>query len=272
MTYIPVGRLVKRPIKEGTMAVDTDTASLYLDLMQKCLTNTIYEDPPQDQWSGGTYKPEIRDRGLDWPSKAHTMIGNRRMSNLRMLTEHVITHNIPGDLIEAGVWRGGACIYMRAILKAYGVTDRVVWCADSFEGLPKPDPELFPRDAGDVHHTYEPLKISLEEVKANFAKYDLLDEQVKFLNGWFKNTLPDAPIERLSILRLDADMYQSTTEGFACLYEKVSPGGYIIVDDYGALPGCRAAVHDFRRQHDIADPIQNIDGIGVYWQKREKQV
>lgn len=249
------------------MAVDTEAASLYLELMQKCLTNTIYEDPPQDKWSGGAYKPEIRDRGLDWPSIAHTMIGNQRMSNLRMLTEHVITHNIPGDLIETGAWRGGACIYLRAILKAYGITDRVVWCADSFEGLPKPDPDLFPQDAGDIHHTYEPLKISLEEVKANFAKYDLLDEQVKFLNGWFKDTLPDAPIERLSILRLDADMYQSTTEGFIYLYDKVSAGGYIIVDDYGAVPACRTAVHDFRRQHSINEPIHNIDGIGVYWQK-----
>jgi len=249
------------------MTSETESRSLYLDLIQKCLTNTIYEDPPQDKWSGGKYNSEIRDRGLDWPSKAHTMIGNHRMTNLRKLTEYIITHNIPGDLIETGIWRGGACIYMRAILKAYGVTDRVVWCADSFEGLPKPNSDLFPQDAGDIHHTYEPLKVSLEEVKTNFARYDLLDGQVKFLKGWFKDTLPDAPIERLSILRLDADMYQSTIEGLIYLYDKVSPGGYVIVDDYGAVRGCRASSHDFRKQRDIKDPIQNIDGIGVYWQK-----
>jgi len=241
--------------------------SLYLDLIQKCLTNIIYEDLPQDKWSGGKYNPRIRDRGLDWPSKAHTMIGNYRMTNLRKLTEFVITHNIPGDLIETGIWRGGACIYMRAILKAYGVTDRVVWCADSFEGLPEPVPEKFPQDAGDIHHTFEPLKVSLEEVRNNFIKYALLDEQVRFLKGWFKDTLPDAPIEHLSILRLDADMYQSTTEGLIYLYDKVSPGGYVIVDDYGVVQGCRAAVNDFRKQRNITDPIQNIDGIGVYWQK-----
>lgn len=249
------------------MSGKKELRSLYLDLIQKCLTNTIYEDPPQDKWSGGKYNPKTRDYGLDWPSKAHTMIGNQRMTNLRKLTEYVITHNIPGDLIEAGIWRGGACIYMRAILKAYGVTDRVVWCADSFEGLPEPDSEQFPHDAGDIHHTFEPLKVSLEEVKNNFTKYDLLDEQVKFLKGWFRDTLPNATIERLSILRLDADMYQSTTEGFLYLYDKVSPGGYIIVDDYGVVKGCRAAVHDFRIQHAINDPIKTIDGVGVYWQK-----
>ena len=160
------------------MTGETTSQSLYLDLMQKCLTNTIYEDPPQDKWSGGTYNPKIRANGLDWPSKAHTMIGSQRMRNLRTLTEYVIINNIPGDLIEAGVWRGGACIYMRAILKAFGVTDRVVWCADSFEGLPEPDAEQFPQDAGDVHHTFEPLKVSLERVKNNFIKYTKNDEKL----------------------------------------------------------------------------------------------
>lgn len=235
--------------------------------MQKCLTNTIYEDTPQDEWSGGKYDAGLRDRGLDWPSMAHTMIGSQRMTNLRTITEHVITQDIPGDMIETGVWRGGACIFMRAILKAYGVTDRVVWCADSFEGLPEPDPERFPQDAGDVHHTYEPLSVSFEDVQANFAKYGLLDEQVKFLKGWFKDTLPGAPIERLSILRLDGDMYESTAEGFKYLYDKVAPAGFIIVDDYGALGGCKAATTDFRNERGITDPIQNIDGIGVFWQK-----
>jgi O-methyltransferase len=255
--------------KESGMPDESKLRSLYIDLMQKCLTNTIYEDPPQDQWSGGKYDRTLRDKGLDWPSKAHTMIGSQRMSNLRKLTEYVITNNIPGDLIETGAWRGGACIFMRAILKAYGVHDRVIWCADSFEGLPKPDAERFPRDAGDIHHTYDSLKISLEEVKSNFEQYGLLDEQVKFLKGWFKDTLPESPIEQLAILRLDGDMYQSTAEGFLYLYDKLNPGGFVIVDDYGVLGGCQAATNDFRRQRGIADPIQNIDGVGVFWQRSQ---
>jgi O-methyltransferase/8-demethyl-8-(2,3-dimethoxy-alpha-L-rhamnosyl)tetracenomycin-C 4'-O-methyltransferase len=249
------------------MPCEAELRALYLDLIQKCLTNTIYEDPPQDPWTGGRFDARTRDRGLDWPSKAHTMIGGQRMNNLRRIIEHVIVRGIPGDFIETGLWRGGACIFMRAILKAYGVTDRIVWCADSFEGLPKPDAARYPLDAGDAHHTYESLRISLDEVKANFAKYGLLDEQVKFLKGFFKDTLPTAPIERLSVLRVDADMYQSTTEALTCLYDKVTVGGFVIVDDYGALPPCRSATDDFRRQRGIADPICNIDGIGVFWQK-----
>ncbi|MBI5115347.1 class I SAM-dependent methyltransferase [Candidatus Poribacteria bacterium] len=251
------------------MVGDTELRALYIGLIQKCLTNTIYEDPPKDPWTGGQYDPKIRDRGLDWPSKAHTMIGTQRMTNLRKLTEHVIANNVPGDLIETGIWRGGACILMRAILKAYGVIDRIVWCADSFEGLPKPDSHLFPQDAGDVHHTYDSLAVSLEEVKANFTRYDLLDDQVRFLKGWFKDTLPTAPIKSLSILRLDGDMYESTAEAFLYLYDKLTPGGFVIVDDYGALGGCRSATNDFRRQRNITDPIQNIDGIGVFWQKSQ---
>ena len=114
-----------------------------------------------------------------------------------------------------------------------------------------------------------PLAVSIDEVKANFAKYGLLDGQVRFLKGWFKDTLPAAPIEHLAILRLDGDMYQSTIEALAALYHKVSPGGVIIVDDYGAVPGCRQAVHDFRAAHSIVAPIQDIDGIGVYWLKAQ---
>ncbi len=240
---------------------------LYLDLIQNCLTNTIYEDPPQDPWSQPRYDPSKRDRGLDWPAMAHTMIGSQRMTNLRTLSEQVIVNGIPGDFIETGIWRGGACILMRAILKAYNVTDRVVWCADSFEGLPVPDPAQFPQDAGDAHHTHEQLKISIDDVKENFKKYNLLDDQVRFLKGWFKDTLPSAPISKLAILRLDGDMYESTMQGFQFLYDKLSVGGFVIVDDYGAVPGCRTAVHDFRDERQITDEIRQIDGIGVFWQK-----
>lgn len=243
-----------------------DTRVMYLDLMQKCLLNTIYEDPSQDPWSDKRFDAAKRAGGLDWPSVAHTMIGEKRMSNLRRCVEAVIADAVPGDLIETGVWRGGACIYMRAILKAHGVTDRRVFVADSFEGLPPPDPAKYPADAGDQHHTYAPLAVSREQVQANFAKYDLLDEQVLFLKGWFKDTLQDAPIERLAVLRLDGDMYESTMDALTAVYHKVSPGGFIIVDDY-ALAGCKRAILDYRAQHGIKDAMMTIDSMSVYWRK-----
>lgn len=189
------------------------------------------------------------------------------MNNVRTAVEHVLKYDVPGDLIETGVWRGGTTIFMRAILKAYGVTDRLVWVADSFEGLPPPDPEYYPVDEGDVHNTFVELAVSLEEVKSNFDKYGLLDDQVRFLKGWFKDTLPVAPIERLAVLRLDGDMYQSTMETFEALYDKVPPGGVVIVDDYGAVAACKQAVHDFRSNHGVFDTVKDIDGIGVYWIK-----
>lgn len=243
-----------------------DTRALYLDLMEKTLLGQIYEDAPQDPWTGGQYRPDNRDTGRDWPSVAHTMIGRLRLQNLRRLCESVIQESIPGDFIETGIWRGGACILMRAVLKAYGCTDRVVWCADSFQGLPEPD-AIYQADEGDQHHTYPQLAISEEQVRAYFEKYDLLDEQVRFLKGWFKDTLPNAPIERLAVLRLDGDMYASTIQAFDALYDKLSPGGYLIVDDYGAVPACKQATAEFRAAHGIQDEIIPIDWTGVYWKK-----
>jgi Macrocin-O-methyltransferase (TylF)/SEC-C motif len=244
-----------------------DLRSLYLDLMARCLLGLIYEDPAQDPWSAPKFDLEKRMRGADWPLRAHSMIGMARMANLRAAAEHALENNIPGDFIETGIWRGGACIFLRAILQAYRVTDRIVWAADSFEGLPPPDAKHYPDDADDRHHTFSQLAVSLEEVQANFARYGLLDAQVKFLKGWFKDTLPRAPMQRLALLRLDGDMYQSTIEALQALYGKVSPGGIIIVDDYRAVWGCQKAVHDFRDANRIGDRIHAIDAHAVYWIK-----
>jgi O-methyltransferase len=206
------------------------------------------------------------EEGRGRPANAESMIGRKRMQNLRTCIERIISDRIDGDFIETGVWRGGACIFMRGLLAAYGITDRCVWVADSFEGLPKPDPR-YVADTGDPHHLFKSLlAISLDEVKSNFEKYGLLDHQVKFLKGWFRDTLPVAPIEKLALLRLDGDMYSSTIESLEPLYPKLSPGGYVIVDDY-ALSGARKAVEDYRAAHGITDPISEIDWTGAFWRK-----
>lgn len=242
-----------------------DPRVLYIDLMKKCLTGLIYEDPGMGPHPD-TFSPFRREMGFDWPLKAHTMIGQRRMDNLRDVVIHVLSEQVPGDFIETGVWRGGACIFMRAILAALNITDRTVWVADSFEGLPPINAELYPEDAKcEDLSTYPELAVSLEEVQANFQKYDLLDDQVKFLKGWFKDTLPTAPIEKLAILRLDGDMYESTMDALNSLYHKLQPGGVVIVDDYNVVTACKQAIHDFRDAHNIIEPIQPIDYCGVFW-------
>jgi Macrocin-O-methyltransferase (TylF) len=253
-------------LKRNTVSPQRELRTLYLDMVQKCVINLIYEDPNQDYWSPHRFNPKLREIGRDWPAQAHSMIGNRRISNLRQIVEFVIENEIPGDLIETGVWRGGACILMRAILKAYGIQDRCVWVADSFCGLPEAKPE-FVADSGDGHHLYPALAVPLEKVQANFGKYGLLDDQVCFLKGWFSETLPDAPIQQLAVLRMDGDMYASTMDALVHLYDKVVDGGFIIVDDFGAVPGCQQAVLEFRASRQIAEPIQAIDGYGVFWRK-----
>ncbi len=240
---------------------------LYLETIAKCLIGLIYKDRSQDPWNGQKYDPRAREYGLDWPATAHSMIGLKRMENLRSLATRVIEENIPGDFIETGVWRGGACIMMNAVLETFEASDRLVWVADSFEGLPKPSSDKYPADRGDLHHTHAELAISIEEVKANFAAYGLLNERVRFLKGWFKDTLPNAPIEKLAILRLDGDMYESTMDALVSLYDRLSIGGYVIVDDYGAVPSCQKAVSDFRAQRAIDEPICDIDWTGIFWRK-----
>lgn len=247
--------------------------SLYLDLLEQTLTGAILEDvglianPDSREPSlASAYDARARLIGRDWPSHAHTMIGLKRLRNLRHLITQVLNESIPGDFIETGVWRGGACIYMRALLTVYGVMDRRVWVADSFDGLPPPNPASYPADAGSNLHKIRLIAVPQEEVKSNFAKYNMLDEQIVFLNGWFKDTLPNAPIEKLAILRLDGDMYESTIQSLDALYHKLSPGGFIIIDDY-ILPACRQAVDDFRERNRIADIVEDIDGIASFWRK-----
>jgi len=216
------------------------------------------------------YEPSsqaVREAGGDCPAEADTMIGLKRLENLQYCVADVIRRNVPGDLIETGAWRGGASIFIRAVLKVYGDKSRLVWVADSFQGLPKPDGR-YRQDAGDRHwEKSHILGVSLEQVRANFARYGLLDEQVRFLAGWFKDTLPAAPIDRLAVLRLDGDMYSSTMDALQSLYHRLSPGGYLIIDDYGAISSCKQAVDDFRAEHKITEQVHPIDWTGVFWQK-----
>jgi Macrocin-O-methyltransferase (TylF) len=234
--------------------------SLYLWLMKRCLTDLIYEGPDHH----GNFDRDLRENGEEWPQRGHTMIGLKRLDNIQECIEKIIEDGVPGDLIETGVWRGGAVIFMRAVLKAYGVEGRRIWVADSFAGLPDPGPMQHPGDGW--WREMPELAVTEAEVRRNFARYDLLDDSVQFLSGWFSDTLSTAPIERLAVLRLDGDMYSSTMDALEALYDKVSPGGFIIIDDY-FLEGARQAVHEFLAFQGIAPRIIPIDRLSVFWRK-----
>jgi len=200
-----------------------------------------------------------------WGMAADTMVGPKRLDNIQACVETILADGVPGDLIETGVWRGGATIFMRALLKVHDVDDRDVWVCDSFAGLPPPDPNV-PADQGDIHSELDFLAIPLEIVKANFEKYGMLDDRVHFVKGFFEQTLKDVPVERLALMRLDGDMYSSTMAALEPLYPKLSPGGFCIIDDYG-LPPCAKAVEDYRKAHGIDAELVDVDGMARYWRK-----
>jgi hypothetical protein len=259
--------------------MQTDVAppgELYLDLLKRSLTNTIFgNEPDASQEDTARYVQAAISHYQQ--GAAVSMLPLVRMDNLRSCIADVIQKNVPGDLVETGVWRGGATIFMRGILKVFNVTDRLVWAADSFEGLPEPDPALYPLEArafksAAMTKYYNHLAVGLEEVQRNFAAYGLLDNQVRFLKGWFKDTLPSAPIKTIAVLRLDGDYYESTRDALTNLYDKVSIGGYVIVDDYGedSWTYCRKAVDEFRLERGITDPLVRVDRPCSFWIKTQK--
>lgn len=234
---------------------------VYLDLVKKCLTNTIYKDPVvRDIWK----RPTVEEMVNCDITNVQVMTDYYGLTSLENMLRDVTNNGIEGDFIETGIWRGGHCIFMRAFLKAIGDTNRTVWCADSFEGVPPPS---CPQDKGIDLYQVPWLAVSIEEVKKNFSRYGLLDSQVQFLKGWFKDTLRKARIKKLAILRLDGDLYESTMDALTALYDKVSIGGYVIIDDYGAIDACAKAVHDFRQSRKITDPIIPINWTIAYWKK-----
>jgi O-methyltransferase len=270
----------------------------YLDLLKRCLTASIYEESgwqivegPMVNESGLVARIKrlvvaslkrrglklvrthgldrnAREHGLDWPLFGMTMAGARRLENIQFCLETCLSEAIPGDFVETGVWRGGSCILAKAILKQYGANDRNVWCCDSFEGMPKPTPKDLQISSTADFSDRDFLTVSEEEVANNFRKFDLLDDRVRFVKGWFSETLPRAPIESIAVLRMDGDLYQSTMDALVSLYDKVSVGGFVIVDDYRSWPGCKQAVDEFRNELGCVSPdFVDIDAHAIYWRK-----
>lgn len=211
-------------------------------------------------------KHDLRDRdlGRDWPINAETMIGLRRLNQLQSALDDIRADGIEGDFMETGVWRGGASIFMAAYNDCYRMKRKVI-AADSFEGLPEPSAE-FPADAGASWHQVPYLAVSLEQVRANFAKYGLLSDDVIFLQGFFHDTMPNVPSDCLALLRLDGDMYSSTIDVLNGAYDKVSVGGYVIVDDF-SLESAKSAVKTFCKERNFEPKLVPIDQDSVFWRR-----
>jgi O-methyltransferase len=281
---------MKNPVPQG----QNPAYDLYLEHLKHCLTGALEPEGlfpisrPDAPLKRALYNL-IRSRGLElarpwhvdsaeheegvgWPRNGLTMIGFRRLENIRYCAEQVLLHRVPGDFIETGVWRGGAAIFMKAVLAANGDSERRVWLADSFRGYPQSDTSPHPAEARRMLWSFQFLAVPVEAVRETFSRYGLLDDRVCFLEGWFKDTLPTLRDETFSVVRLDGDLYESTMDGLVNLYPLLSPGGYMIIDHFGnadrnLYPGCRQAVADYRSSHRITDPIHEIDWAGIYWGK-----
>jgi hypothetical protein len=205
----------------------------------------------------------------------HTYVSVKALENISECIADIKQSCVPGDFIDCGVLRGGTSIFMTGAAR-YHDLDRKTFVADSFQGLPAPSSQesTFAREfwykyAGKLPEYNLFCLASKKDVVSNFKKYNLLSEKVVFLEGWFADTLKYLPTDTtLSLIRIDADWYQSTLDAIVNTYPYLSVGGYIIIDDY-LLEGCKKAVDEYRDTHNISAAIQIADdenGV-IFWQK-----
>jgi O-methyltransferase len=214
-------------------------------------------------------KLALRVVGMDWPYSGLTMVGLKRLDDLQECVESVVADGVEGDVIEAGAWRGGASILARATLDSLGADERTVWVADSFQGLPAPNPDVSPEDQELDLSRIDFLAVPAEEVRSYFSRFGL-DHGVEFVQGFFDETLPGLRDHRWSIVRVDGDTYEATWVALESLYPGLSTGGYVVLDDYGVIDECQRAVDDYRREHGITEPIEKIDVTGVRWRRESE--
>lgn len=291
---VALGAVETRPAAESPPAL----RRRYLDLLKRTLVNLVYAEDAlrlDTALSGGLGTDQLtrqrllrdvryersgpyaelvaakREGSLDgfWGARlAHTMIGLDGLENVERCAHRVFADGVPGDFLEAGVCHGGASIFLRALQVAYGESERVTWLADSFAGVPPPKHDVDREHELDLTEERVPwMAAGPQAVRDNFETYDLLSDRVRFLPGLFADTLPEAPIERLAILRIDGDLYASTRDALDALYDRVSDGGYVIVDDYGCLEPCRIAVDEFLAERGLDVEINQVDWTRVCWRK-----
>lgn len=234
--------------------------------------NLLREHPRAKTMSKGEFVAFLRyllkyDKFLRLPD-VYTMCGSTQMWNVVCCAESVLRDRIPGDFFEAGCWRGGMGMLMKHILRCHGNTDRKVWLADAWTGqFPSPTTEKDRLIEHGMNRLFD-ASPTCDEVRQGFKKMDLWDDHVRLVQGYFEHTLPNIEVERLAILRLDADLYNSTLDVLTHLYPKLSPGGFVIVDDYGIeMCDCKKAVEEYRAANNISDRIKMVDYQCAYWRK-----
>lgn len=195
-----------------------------------------------------------------------TMVPERSLVELARQVCAIVAFDIPGDLVECGVWRGGASFLMAEVLRHAGVRDRRVWLFDSFEGLPPPEeidgaPAMaYGRNPADPWY-HDNCRASIEEVRRSAAALGLTP-YTELVKGWFDQTLPAhrQRIGPIALLRIDGDWHSSVRCCLDHLYDQVADGGLVVLDDYYAWDGCAIAVHEFLGRRRLAHRIEGVAG------------
>ena len=271
----------------GTAAgARADLATLrraYLDLLKLAICDLV--GPTTLTVSGTTHGTvvarelrgplrSLRMIGFDWPYNALSMAGLLRLDDLEQCVKTIVSEHVEGDLLEAGVWRGGAALLMRAALAAYGGDQqRTVVLADSFQGFTRSNETnrmIAGTDANGLEQIlrdYDFLAVSRPEVELILARLGY-KEGFEFIEGFFEDTMPSLKGQRRwSLIRLDGDTYSATRACLDALYDDLVDGGFVIVDDYRFVEECRRAVDEFREERGIEDPLVSVDWTCVRWRK-----
>lgn len=199
-----------------------------------------------------------------------TMTTNERIFALCKSVEYIVQHNIPGDVLECGVWKGGSMMAIARTLMNKGAA-RTLHLFDTFEGMPPPtevDKNIRGVQAAQALATedkntsltwaYSPL----DAVKANLQQIGYDPSKIKFVKGNVEDTIPGNAPEQIALLRLDTDWYESTYHELVHLYPRLSVGGVLIIDDYGHWEGARKAVDQYFAEKKLKFLLNRIDYTG----------
>ncbi len=186
--------------------------------------------------------------------RPYTMTSMERQFALFNSVEYIVNNKIRGDIVECGVWKGGSVMLILETLKLLGVSDRQVFLYDTFSGMSRPSDkdvrynEVVAQEKwqstqnGDIN---EWCYASLEEVSSNILKVGYPEKNLHYIVGRVEDTLPKSIPNKIALLRLDTDWYESTLHEMNHLYPRLRKGGVLLIDDYGCWKGARTAVDEY---------------------------
>jgi len=219
------------------------------------------------------FRPDMEEEFEEIRKKCapYTITSVQKMYALYIATKYIVEHNIPGDLVECGIFKGGSSMLMALTLRKLNTTQRKIYLYDTYTGMPKPSKDdtnyrnedmegLWKRKQKKDHN--ELLYGPLDEVRANMYSTGYPQENIKFVKGMVEETLPKIIPDKIAILRLDTDWYESTYHELLHLFPRLSVHGVLLLDDYGCLKGAKKATNQYFKENGIKVLLNRVDYSG----------